>query len=554
MKNKLSGGKVGRDVLIAPRMQANADGAVKTSRPTINACIARWIFLCVVFVTAPLQAAIYRNPVLLGDYPDPSVIRVGDEYWATATTSEWAPLFPLLRSRDLVNWEHVGNIFDRRPGWAVGNFWAPELFQHKGKFYVYYVGRKRGGPLSLAVATADKPTGPWTDHGPLIGQDAGSIDAFPVVDTDGTLYMIWKEDGNSRKQPTPLWIQKLSDDGLKLVGEMRELFRNDAVWENNLVEGPAVIRRGDYWYLFYAANACCGRACSYGQGVARAKNLLGPWEKFANNPIVLGNEKWKCPGHGTLVRDREGRDWFLYHAYANDTFIYVGRQGVLDLVTWKEDGWPVINSGKGTSIEATSPMPNVVQHVPYEFSDDFSARRLKPQWQWPQNNEPRVSLSSGKLNLSSIATNRDTFVASIVAVKTATGDYSATAHLDAKSVGPGETAGLSAFGDRENALGVSLRGGQLVVWKRQRNKHEMLSTNSAPSGETIFLRMGANAGHKFSFTASANGKEWKALGGNVDVEGDYLPPWDRGIRVALVSGGENSSVEFRSLQIVSKQR
>src|SRR5436190_15096455 len=193
------------------------------------------LFVCV-FATVALQAAdpsSYSNPVLAGDYPDPSVIRVGDEYWATATTSEWAPLFPLLRSRDLVNWEHVGNIFERRPDWAVGNFWAPELHEHKGTFYVYYVGRKRGGPLSIAVATADKPTGPWTDHGQLIGQDAGSIDAFPVVDTDGTRYLIWKEDGNSRKQPTPLWIQKLSEDGLKLVVEMKEVFRNDTTWENN---------------------------------------------------------------------------------------------------------------------------------------------------------------------------------------------------------------------------------------------------------------------------------------------------------------------------------
>jgi xylan 1,4-beta-xylosidase len=506
--------------------------------------------LVFIFAIQGVLAASYKNPVLPGDYPDPSVIRVGDEYWATATTSEWAPLFPLLRSGDLVNWEHAGNIFERRPEWAVGNFWAPELFEHQGKFYVYYVGRKRGGPLSLAVATADKITGPWTDHGPMIGQDAGSIDAFPVIDTDGTRYMIWKEDGNSRKQPTPLWIQKLSADGLKLIGEMKELFRNDKEWENNLVEGPAVIRRGDFWYLFYAANACCGRACSYGQGVARAKNLLGPWEKYSKNPLVLGNDKWKCPGHGTLVRDAQGRDWFLYHAYANDTFIYVGRQGVLDLVNWNDDGWPVINNGKGTSIEAPVPLPNVVQHISHEFSDNFSVPKLKPQWQWPQNNEPRVRVSGGKLYLSSSTTNRDAFGASIIAVKTSTGDYTATTQLDVKSVGIGETAGLSAFGDRENALGVSLRGNQLFVWKRQRNKHETLSTNSAPVGETIFLRMNTSGGHKFSFSASADGQEWKPLGGNIDVEGNYLPPWDRGIRVALVAGGENPSVEFRSLRVM----
>ena len=88
------------------------------------------------WICAPvLQAATYSNPVLAGDFPDPSVIRVGKDYWATATTSEWAPLFPLLHSRDLVHWEHVGNVFERRPPWAVGNFWAPEISEYrKGLF------------------------------------------------------------------------------------------------------------------------------------------------------------------------------------------------------------------------------------------------------------------------------------------------------------------------------------------------------------------------------------------------------------------------------------
>jgi xylan 1,4-beta-xylosidase len=76
----------------------------------------------------------FANPVLPGDYPDPSVIRVGGEYWATATTSEWAPLFPILKSKDLVTWEHVGNVFEKRPEWSVGNYWAPEIYEHKGAY------------------------------------------------------------------------------------------------------------------------------------------------------------------------------------------------------------------------------------------------------------------------------------------------------------------------------------------------------------------------------------------------------------------------------------
>src|SRR5438309_6282522 len=157
--------------------------------------------------------AVYRNPVLAGDYPDPSVIRVGKDFWAMATSSEWGPQFPILHSRDLVNWKIAGAVFPHRPAWAVGNFWAPEIAEDHGRYFVYYVGRRKDGPLSVAVATADKPEGPYTDHGPLVSQEAGSIDPMPVTDEKGERYLIWKEDGNSRKLPTIIWAQQLSDDG-----------------------------------------------------------------------------------------------------------------------------------------------------------------------------------------------------------------------------------------------------------------------------------------------------------------------------------------------------
>src|SRR5262249_54048253 len=162
------------------------------------------------------------------------------------------------------------------------------------------------------VATADKPAGPYSDRGPLVCQDAGSIDAMPVLDEKGERYLVWKEDGNSRNLPTPLWAQKLSEDGAKLIGERKEILRNDAAWENNLVEGPSILRRGEYFYLFYSGNACCGRRCNYALGVARSKALLGPWEKNPANPILAGNDDWKCPGHGSIVTDQEGRAFLPY--------------------------------------------------------------------------------------------------------------------------------------------------------------------------------------------------------------------------------------------------
>jgi len=132
--------------------------------------------------------------------------------------------------------------------------------------------------------------------------------------------------------PTILWAQPLSSDGLRLTGEAKEILRNDAGWEGAVVEGPFVVHRGDWFYLFYSGNGCCGRGCGYALGVARARSLLGPWEKNPANPILSGNDHWKCPGHGSIVQDEQSRYWLLYHAYSAKDFVFTGREALLDEV------------------------------------------------------------------------------------------------------------------------------------------------------------------------------------------------------------------------------
>jgi beta-xylosidase len=367
----------------------------------------------------------------------------------------------------------------------------------------------------------------------MIGQEVGSIDAVPISDENGDRYLIWKEDGNSRNRPTPLWIQKLSSDGTKLVGEMKEIMRNDAIWERNLIEGPFVLRRSGWYYMFYSGNACCGRGCNYALGVARAKNLLGPWEKYQHNPILAGNAEWICPGHGSIVTDPAGRDYLLYHAYHAKTFVYVGRQGLLDEITWQENGWPAINANKGPGTNTAV----TVSMNALKFADEFAVPKLRPEWQWPQNNHPNARIENGFLVLRPAGTNATDMVASVLAVKTTTANYTAITALEAKTLKPDSKAGLSAYGDRENALGVFSDGANVTLWRRQRNKTETVSTVPSPKAEKLFFRMVANDGHRFRFSMSSDGKNWKPVGNDVDVEGQHLPPWDRGIRVALTSGG-----------------
>jgi beta-xylosidase len=484
---------------------------------------------------------------MAGDFPDPSVIRVGQDYWAAATSSEWAPEFPILHSRDLVNWTVVGAVFQQRPAWSTGSYWAPEISQDRGRFFIYYAARKKDGPLCVAVATANRPQGPYTDHGPLVCQEVGSIDAFPVTDEKGQRYLLWKEDGNSVSKPTPIWSQPLSPDGTRLTGERRELFHNDQAWEKHaslpygdLVEGPAVVRHNGWFYIFYSGNFCCARECNYMMGVARSRKLLGPWEKNPQNPILRGNETWKCPGHGTIVSDPKGRDFLLYHAYKVDDFVYVGRQAMLDEISWGADDWPTINGGRGPSKNAASPFGAVDCAAEYSFFDDFTGASLAPGWQWPQASKPLIRIESrnkGQLVLAPSNANQSKAeaVAAVLARSTTLGNYVTTTQVETQGMQTSALAGLSAYGDQENALGAAVGGGGVMLWRLEKGENKIITRADAPRGSALFLRMTARDGHLYRFAFSQDGRRWTDIGEELD--GSYLPPWDRGVRVALAAGG-----------------
>jgi beta-xylosidase len=515
---------------------------------TARFSVVLFLIAAAIFSAAAQRRATYTNPVLAGDYPDPSVIRVGRDYYATATSSEWGPEFPILHSRDLVNWEIIGTVFPERPAWSVGNYWAPEIWQEKGKIYIFYTARKAGGSLCIAVATANKPTGPYTDYGAIECQEVGSIDAFPIRDENGKLFIVWKEDANSVNKPTPLWAQQLDERTFKLVGERREIMRNDPnTWEGHLIEGSYIMRRNGWFYMFYAGNACCGRECNYAAGVARSRTLLGKWERSPMNPILKGNENWKCPGHGTVVTDERGRTWFLYHAYDPKDTVYVGRQALLDEITWTGDDWAVINGGNGPSKQAVSPYNIPERNAEYLFFDDFTGRNLRYGWQWQNYNIPVYRQQGGFLVLAPKPDQANNQIGAVMARSTTVGNYTATTQLQTANLGSATIAGISAYGDNDNALGMGFQNGKLIVWKREKNNHQAISTVNAPRGANLYLRMTARDGHRFRFAVSRNGRSWQDVG--TELDGAYLPPWDRGIRVALTTGGSTNAARFGFLRI-----
>jgi beta-xylosidase len=530
-----------------------------------RAFAAALLMLCVCCF-ARSQQATYRNPVIAGDYPDPSVIRVGGEFWAATTTGGWAPHFALLRSRDLVNWEKAGYVFQTRPAWAKGDFWAPEIIADGGRFLVFYTARRDEGPkkrgtLCVAVATAVAPAGPYTDHGPLTCQiperaNVGSIDADFIRDERGDPYLVWKADGNDAEpdEPTSIYAQQLSADGTKLLGKRREILRNTlSSWEHHVTEGSFILRRGDWFYHFYSGNACCGRACSYALGVARSHKLLGPWEKYNKNPIIAANREWQCPGHGSIVETEDGRDFLLYHSYRQrrDTF-QIGREAVLDEVTWGADGWPMVNDGHGPSSVAPAPLGIAGRDTGAEFFDGFNRAELNPEWQWPLDNmqSAAVEVAGGGYLLLKPTTDAvvDEYADAVVARRTTSGDYVATTSISTRGMTTSARAGLSAYGWRGWSVGIATGADRVMVWRREgddmKKSLKVVAVADAPKSDIIFLRMKAEGGDSYRFAFSANGREWTELGGVVD--GGYI----EGTRIALTAGG--GAARFDWVKVVDK--
>jgi len=514
---------------------------------SVSICVHLWLILFA--LTASAQT--YTNPVIAGDFPDPSVIRVGaDDYYATATAGGWSPVFSILHSKDLVNWKTVGSVFPQKPTWAKGDFWAPEIAQDKGKFYIFYTGRRddgkgKKGTLCVAVAVSDKPDRDYVDKGALVCQEMGSLDGFFIRDELGKPYLIWKEDGNDRQQPTWLYAQALDDTLTKLSGKPKKLFRNEGSgWENHVIEGADVVKHGDYYYLFYSGNACCGRSCNYALGVARSKTLLGKWEKNPANPILPANDVWQCPGHGTIVKTTEGADFLLYHAYRKRADAFnIGREALLDKVEWTSDGWATINNGKGPSNAARLPVASSKQQPNSVFVDEFDSSVLSPNWQLPLSPTETIDLKSGTLAFAANDASE-----AVIATRTVSGNYLATTLIKTANMSADEIVGLSAYSWRGNAVGIGLSAGKVSAWRREDNKQQVSASADVSNREKIYLRMIARDGESYQFAYSFNGDDWKNLG--APVAGSQV----EGARVALTHAGRDRTARFDWLKITQINR
>ena len=286
------------------------------------------------------------TPVIDQDFPDPDVLRAGDNYLAYATNAQGLNV-QSATSTDLQTWTvRDEDVLPRLPAWAVsGRTWAPEVTAlGGGRGYAIYFTAQHGDSMRqcIGVGIAARPAGPFSSPSPkpLVCPLAqgGAIDASSFQDEDGLRWLLWKNDGNCCGMDTYLYLQRLSPDGLRLVTKPVRLIKQDQPWEGNLVEAPTLWKHDGTYYLFYSANDYGGE--NYATGYATARKLTGPYRK-APEPLLTteGLEGAAIgPGGQDIVTDEQGQDHILFHDW-DDQIIYRGMN--ITELTWT-DGTPVV--------------------------------------------------------------------------------------------------------------------------------------------------------------------------------------------------------------------
>lgn len=327
---------------------------------------------------APLDK-MYRNPIRTGMYPDPSIIRVGEDYYMANSSFVFFPCVPISHSKDLVHWKIIGHAI-ADPEWAAldgleggRGYWAPDISYYEGRFYVAVTYRLNDDTTVYRkqfVVSSDRPEGPYSK--PAIIDEDG-IDPSIFNDEDGRRYMLLNRGAR---------IFELSKDATKQISDASLLYYGD---NKRAPEGPHLLKKDGYYYLFEAEG---GTGPGHRITVSRSKSLMGIYEPCPYNPIMRQEDPGagiqRC-GHGKPVMTQNG-DWYMVYLCGRmigGGYSILGRETALDPITWTADGWPIVNNLKGPStIQKKPDLPECIWEVTTD--DDFDGEKLSLDWMFPR--------------------------------------------------------------------------------------------------------------------------------------------------------------------------
>jgi xylan 1,4-beta-xylosidase len=346
----------------------------------------------------------YTNPILAGFYPDPSICKVGDNFYLVTSTFSYFPGLPVMHSKDLVHWTQIGSVLNRpeqlnldRQGVSQGLF-APSIRYHAGLFYVTCTLVNLGGNF---VVTAEDPSGPWSN--PVWIPQIDGIDPSPFFDDDGKAYIVYNSAAPDNK---PLYdghrtirMYEFDPNLLKVKGRERILVNGGTdlskkpIW----IEAPHIFRKDNYYYLICAEG---GTADLHSEVVFRGKDAWGPYESYKGNPVLTQRDlpiprenPVTTAGHADFVQTQTGEWWAVFLACrpyrllsAQHEYYNTGRETWLARVVWK-DGWPLIDLG-GPEVKYRYPAPNLPEgpkpRIPlsgnFTYRDEFDKTILGQNW------------------------------------------------------------------------------------------------------------------------------------------------------------------------------
>ena len=383
----------------------------------------------------------FINPIINGGYPDPSIVRVENDFYIVNSSFEYFPALPIHHSKDLVNWELIGYGIDR-PSQGTGKvnlydvqqqggIHAPSIRYHDGLFYIVttnvYSPVDKSKPTEMVnfILTAKNPAGPWSD--PYVIEGAPGIDPDIFFDDNGKVWFVGTHDtGNPNKNGIgEIWIQELDLNNWKLKGQRHSIWRGAC--GGCCVEGPHIYKQYGRYYLMVAEG---GTSYNHAVMIASSKNIEGPYDSNPKNPILtsrhLSNNNWvHSTGHADLVQLKDKRWYMVSLGIRNemDSTSNMGRETHLMPVVWEEawDNWVEVEKGRWEPVIIKWPVvaPNTgkverntsipffekKQNINYSFYDDFTSTKLDLQWNFrrvPRENTYELNSKNKtlKLNLS----------------------------------------------------------------------------------------------------------------------------------------------------------
>lgn len=430
-------------------------------------------------------------PVFRGDYPDPSLVRVGEDFYLTHNSSHSVPGLFVYHSTDLVNWTLLGPALSQ----YMGDVYAPEIVHHKGRFYIYFPALG-----SNYVVWADKPEGPWSKP---IDLEVGHIDPGHVVDAEGKRYLFL----------SGINVVALADDGLSTVGEVKNVYNGWPVpddWqiECHCLESPKLFFKDGYFHMITAQGGTTGPPTGHMAIHARAKNPMGPWENSPYNPLTRATTRkarWGMRGHGTAFDDKDGNWWLYYHAYEKD-FFTLGRQNLLEPLEWTEDGWLRVSDDPAR----LASLPSLKENKPFE--DDFRGESLAMNWVfWRRTVDPAMEFTGDALAWT--ADGKRIEETNPMLIRARDHSYEITADIEIEE---GCEAGLLLYYNPDNYVGLKLSSKGYHTGLRAVIPNSMIPR---PDLRRAVLKIRNDENSVEFFVSEDEGKTFRKIGVGLDVSG-----------------------------------